>query len=31
MSEKYMPRLQKLYKEEIISSLMKELNLKNSS
>ena len=29
MSEKYMPRLQKLYKEEIISSLMKELNLKN--
>ncbi|XDU67841.1 50S ribosomal protein L5 [Leptotrichia sp. HSP-334] len=24
-----MPRLQKLYKEEIISSLMKELNLKN--
>ena len=29
MSEKYIPRLQKLYKEEIISSLMKELNLKN--
>ena len=29
MSEKYMPILQKLYKEEIISSLMKELNLKN--
>ena len=29
MSEKYIPRLQKLYKEEIISSLMKKLNLKN--
>ena len=29
MAEKYIPRLQKLYKEEIISSLMKELNLKN--
>ena len=29
MSEKYIPRLQKLYKEEIITSLMKELNLKN--
>ena len=29
MAEKYIPRLQKLYKDEIISSLMKELNLSN--
>lgn len=29
MAEKYIPRLQKLYKDEIVSSLMKELNLSN--
>ena len=29
MTEKYIPRLQKLYKDEIVSSLMKELNLSN--
>lgn len=29
MAEKYIPRLQKLYKDEIISSLIKELNLSN--
>lgn len=29
MSEKYIPRLQKLYNEEIINKLMKELNLSN--
>ena len=29
MSEKYMPRLQKLYKEELVSVLMKELNISN--
>ena len=29
MAEKYIPRLQKLYKDEIISSLLKELNLSN--
>lgn len=29
MSEKYMPRLQKAYKEEMVSALMKELGLKN--
>ena len=27
MDQKYIPRLQKLYKDEIVSSLMKELNL----
>ena len=31
MAEKYIPRLQKLYKDEIVSSLMKELNLWTSS
>ena len=29
MAEKYIPRLQKLYKDEIVSSLLKELNLSN--
>ena len=29
MDQKYIPRLQKLYKDEIVSSLMKELNLSN--
>lgn len=29
MAEKYIPRLQKLYKDEIVSSLIKELNLSN--
>ena len=29
MAEKYIPRLQKLYNDEIVSSLMKELNLSN--
>lgn len=29
MSEKYMPRLQKAYKEEMVSALMKELGLSN--
>ena len=29
MAEKYIPRLQKLYKEELVSALMKELNLSN--
>ena len=29
MAEKNIPRLQKLYKDEIVSSLMKELNLSN--
>ena len=29
MAEKYIPSLQKLYKDEIVSSLMKELNLSN--
>lgn len=29
MSEKYIPRLQKLYKEELVASLMKELNIQN--
>ena len=29
MAEKYIPRLQKLYKDEIVSSLMKELNVSN--
>lgn len=29
MSEKYIPRLQKKYKEEIMENLMKELGLKN--
>ena len=29
MAEKYIPRLPKLYKDEIVSSLMKELNLSN--
>ena len=29
MAEKYIPRLQKLYKDEIVSLLMKELNLSN--
>lgn len=29
MSEKYIPRLQKKYNEEIVESLMKELGLKN--
>ena len=29
MAEKYIPRLQKLYKDENVSSLMKELNLSN--
>mgnify|MGYP002746295354 CR=1 FL=1 len=29
VAEKYIPRLQKLYKDEIVSSLMKELNLSN--
>ena len=29
MAEKYIPRLQKLYKDELVSSLMKELNLSN--
>lgn len=29
MAEKYIPRLQKKYKEEIVESLMKELGLKN--
>ena len=29
MAEKYIPRWQKLYKDEIVSSLMKELNLSN--
>ena len=29
MAEKYIPRLQKLYKDEIVSSLVKELNLSN--
>ena len=29
MAENYIPRLQKLYKDEIVSSLMKELNLSN--
>jgi len=29
VDQKYIPRLQKLYKDEIVSSLMKELNLSN--
>ena len=29
MAEKYIPRLQKLYKEELVSALMKELNISN--
>ena len=29
MSEKYIPRLQKLYKDELVASLMKELNITN--
>ncbi len=29
MSEKYIPRLQKLYKEELTGALMKELNISN--
>ena len=29
MAEKYIPGLQKLYKDEIVSSLLKELNLSN--
>ena len=29
MAEKYIPRLQKLYKEELVASLMKELNITN--
>lgn len=29
MSEKYMPRLQKAYKEKVVSALMKELGLSN--
>ena len=29
MAEKYIPRLQKKYKEEIVTSLMKELNISN--
>ena len=29
MDQKYIPRLQKLYKDEIVSSLLKELNLSN--
>ena len=29
MDQKYIPRLHKLYKDEIVSSLMKELNLSN--
>ena len=29
MAEKYIPRLQKFYKDEIVSSLLKELNLSN--
>ena len=29
MAEKYIPRLHKLYKDEIVSSLLKELNLSN--
>ncbi len=29
MAEKYIPRLQKLYKDELITALMKELNITN--
>ena len=29
MAEKYIPRLQKLYKDELVASLMKELNMPN--
>jgi 50S ribosomal protein L5 len=29
VAEKYIPRLQKLYKEELVASLMKELNITN--
>ena len=29
MAEKYIPRLQKEYKEEIIPALMKDLDIKN--
>ena len=29
MDQKYIPRLQKLYKEELVSALMKELNISN--
>ncbi len=29
MAEKYIPRLQKLYKDELVASLMKELNITN--
>jgi len=29
VAEKYIPRLQKLYKEELVSALMKELNISN--
>ena len=29
MAEKYIPRLQKKYKEEMVTSLMKELNISN--
>ena len=31
MAEKYIPRLQKLYKDEIVSSLMKELKRADGS